>query len=385
MSRTGVIVLLLSLVLLTVTGIWLAGKFERRTITVPTGLTGEAATNPLLAAERFLVAMGIPARRVTDPARVPQDLAPGDLLIITHERRSLGRGRSRELLDWVRRGGRLLVTVEPPEFDEATDSLRPLPDPLLEELRLSVRPVPTDTKEETSPEPLDIEWPGAQGVLRVRLARDRVIDGARAGDLVLENDRGALMVRRHLGTGQVTVLNDLDFLRYTALGEADHARFFWYLTDGRGTVWLLQDIAMPSLATWLWQRIPQTILTLVLLLGLWLWSRAPRFGPLLPVPPPRRRRLLEHVDASGHFLWRQDRQATLLAALREAILERAARRHPAWSAMDDQARAAWLSEHHHLEPELARALLAGGDALAPAQRPAFTRLVRQLQTLRKNL
>jgi len=323
---------------------------------VPTGLTGEAASNPLLAAERFLVAMGIPARRVTDPDQVPRELAPGDLLIITHERRTLGRGRSRELLDWVRRGGRLLVTVEPPEFDEATET----------------------------PEPLDIEWPGATGVLRMRLARDRVIDGARAGDRVLENDRGALMVRRHIGKGQVTVMNDLDFLRYTSLGKEDHARFFW-LTDGRGTVWLLQDIAMPSLAAWLWQRIPQTILTLALLLGLWLWSRAPRFGPLLPVPPPRRRRLLEHVDASGRFLWRQARQATLLAALREEILERAARRHPAWSAMDTETRAAWLSEHHDLEPALARALLAGGDELAPAQRPAFTRLVRQLQTLRKNL
>ncbi len=383
MSKAGRIVLLLVLLLTALGGYWVATHFERRTITISAGLSGEAAANPLLAAERFLQAMGIPARRVEDPATLPAGLGPGDLLLVSHDRRTLGPRRSEALLAWVRDGGRLVVTVEAPEYDEEQERWLPVRDPLLERLGLAVRGIDPDTEEHA--DWFDIDWPAADDFLRVRLPADRVLEGARAGDTVLEGEWGVLLVRRKLGAGTVTVITDLGFIHNPAIGELDHARFLWHLVDGRGPVWLLQDIAMPPIDEWLWRQAPHTLAALATLLILWLWRRAPRLGPPLPLPPPARRRILEHVEAGGRFLWRHGQRATLLAALRDEILARAARRHPGWAGLGRDERAAWLAEHHGLDPELAQRLLRGPDALAADGRLAFTHLVQRLQTLRKSL
>jgi hypothetical protein len=77
------------------------------------------------------------------------------------------------------------------------------------------------------------------------------------------------------------------------------------------------------------------IISIMILLLFWLWGASRRFGPLLPVPPCIRRRLLEHIEASGHFWWRQDRAFMLLRGAKQALLKRLESVHPDWISLSN--------------------------------------------------
>lgn len=375
MSRTAWLVTLLILLLLGGLGLWAARHFEKTEISLPTGLSGEALANPLLAAERFLNAMGIAATHLDDSTGLLDAPGADDVILITTDRQTLGRRRTRALLDWVRAGGRLVVTVPRLPGDEL-----PPRDLLLEELELGVAYLDPDTTEYA--DYLDVELPGADDFLQLAFGTDYVLTGARATDQVISNDWGDVLIRRRLGRGSVTVLADLDFIRYRRIGKHDHARFLWHLVDGRGPVWLVFNNDMPALWDWLWGHATEVMTALTLLLALWLWSRSRRFGPLLEEPAPVRRRIVEHIDANGRFLWHQRRAAHLIDAVRDALLATAARRHPAWSGMDESARAAHLAGRVGRKPALVQQTLAAREV---RHRHEFTRLIRQLETLRKKL
>lgn len=375
MSRTAWLVTLLILLLLGGLGLWVARHFEKTEIRLPTGLSGEAITHPLLAAERFLNAMGIAANHLDDSTGLLDVPGTGDVILISTDRQTLGRRRTRALLDRVRAGGRLVVTVPHLPEDEM-----PPGDPLLEELELGVAYLDPDTTEYAGY--LDVALPGDDDFLQVAFDTTYVLTGARATDQVISNDWGDVLIRRQLGRGSVTVLTDLDFLQYRRIGDHDHARFLWHLVDGRGPVWLMFNNDMPALWDWLWDYVTEVMTALTLLLAAWLWSHSRRFGPLLDQPAPVRRRIVEHIDANGRFLWQQRRAAHLIDAVRDALLDSAARRHPAWSGMDESARAAHLAELTGHRATVVQQTLAIREV---RHRHEFTRLVRQLEILRKKL
>jgi hypothetical protein len=77
----------------------------------------------------------------------------------------------------------------------------------------------------------------------------------------------------------------------------------------------------PPFLEWVRRDAWPVLAAAALLLVLWLARIIPRFGPLVPDAPPVRRSLLEHVVASGRFLWSRGAGAELV----EAVSERAAR------------------------------------------------------------
>ena len=104
MSRLAILVTLLILSLLGGAGYWISQQLEKREIELPTGLRGEAAVNPLLAAERFLTAMGLATTPLDDTSRLLRKLGPTDVLLIASDRQTLGQQRTTALLEWVTRG-----------------------------------------------------------------------------------------------------------------------------------------------------------------------------------------------------------------------------------------------------------------------------------------
>jgi hypothetical protein len=375
MSRTAWLITLLVLVLLGGLGLWVMRHFEKQEISLPTGLTGEAATNPLLAAERFLNIMGVTATHLDDSTDLLDKPQSGDVILITSDRQTLGQGRTRALLDWVRRGGRLVVTVP-----HLPDEEMPPNDPLLKALKLDLRYIEPDTTDYA--DYLDVDLPGADDFLQVEFGTDYVLSGAHESDRVVANDWGLVMIQRQLGRGTVTVLSDLDFIQYRRIGDYDHARFLWYLVNGKGKVWLIFNNDMPPLWDWLWDHAAETMTASALLLATWLWSRSRRFGPLRGVPVPARRRILEHIDANGRFLWHQRRSAYLIGAVRNALLTSAARRYPAWASLTDSARAVHLGDLVQRDPDTVQRMLGTRTV---RHRHEFTRLIRQLETIRKKL
>ena len=380
MSRLAILVTLLILSLLGGAGYWVSQQLVKKEFDLPTGLQGEAAVNPLLAAERFLTTMGISTTPLDDTSRLLGKLGPTDVLLITSDRQTLGLQRTSTLLEWVEKGGKLIVTV--PHLLEEEEPLR---DPLLQALGLTLFYVDEDTIDTDMSEYadyLDVDWPSAKDFMKIDIDLLYVLEGAQSGDWVIENDWGAVLVRRQHGYGTVTIVTDLQFIQFLQIGEYDHAKFLWHLVDGQGPVWLITNNDMPSLWEWLWQYAPEIMTAGLLWLGLWLWSRSRRFGPRLAELPPVRRRILEHVEANGRFLWHQKQSHHLIAAVRKHFITTAANRYPGWGRMSDEERAELLASDTDQDVRTTRRLLEETEI---RHQHEFTRMIRQYENTRKQL
>jgi hypothetical protein len=112
------------------------------------------------------------------------------------------------------------------------------------------------------------------------------------------------------------------------------------------------------------------------LLVMWLWRIAPRFGPVAPDAPPVRRRLLDHLRASGRYYWALDLRERLLVAARDAALRRVLRAQPEFAGAKPEERAARLAALADVKVEEARNLLDAGGVIRGA---AFIQVVQTAQ------
>ncbi|HYU34957.1 MAG TPA: DUF4350 domain-containing protein, partial [Thermoanaerobaculia bacterium] len=167
---------------------------------------------------------------------------------------------------------------------------------------------------------------------------------------------GLAFVRYAEGAGSVTFLADASFLTNSGIGQLDHAALAWALVraggDAPAGVWIAIRDKVPTLGQLLVRHAWMALASGGLLIAAWLWAAGSRFGPLLPDPPRDRRSLLEHVEASGDFLWRTGRGDEIVQSAREALVHRIDVREPGWSRLP--------------APELVKRLAAG--ARLPAAR-----------------
>ena len=352
---------------------------EEREIDV--GFQGEARTNALLAAERFLRGMGIPARSGGLSVLPGADHA----ILLTLPGHALDMARRTRLLDWVHAGGHVVATATGP----GTTWPDLAEDPLLEACGVSGVPADDDgdaAELDAIPSALahrgerQITVAGERRPLRVMVRTDvRLVSST--GD-ALPNP---VAVTCSVGKGRVTVLSDLNFTTNAELGERDHARLLWRLvTQDRApaSVLLVREEHGPSLSGLIFGRGLPLVVALALL-GLAVALRAGvRFGPLLPLPPRGRRSLLEHVEAVGALLWRTGRAEVLLAAARADLLARASRRRPALARLEPGARVRALAGAAGVPPEALRAALE--DPL-PTSSDNFVQAVHTLQNVRRSL
>jgi hypothetical protein len=361
MSRRSVVLSLGGfLVILAVAGFF--ALFERVEEEVEVGYQGAARSNPFLAAERLFTRLGAPARTL---AAGPVTLPPvNHALLLLSPARSLSAERFAKILDWVRQGGRLVLMP-----DEA-----PSLDPVLRHWSVAV----SDKPDAGEPEVLEI--PLREGAkARVEMPRTRRLTVTRPDATAQAGSKdGLVLVRYGEGAGSVTFLADAGFLANDHIGQNDHAALAWALVraggDVPGGVWIAVRDEVPTLAQLLRRHAWMALASGGLLIAAWLWSAGARFGPLLPDPPRDRRSLLEHVEASGDFLWRTGRGDELVQGARQALLHRIDVREPGWRGLP--------------APELVQRLAAGtrlpaaridralhGSAATPAD------LVQTLQTL----
>lgn len=132
----------------------------------------------------------------------------------------------------------------------------------------------------------------------------------------------------------------------------------------------------------LWQHFSHALIGLAAVLALLFWSAVRRFGPVLPEPDRERRSLLEHIDASGAWLWKADGgRQQLLDAARGETLALIKRRAPALLRLAPHDLCAALARMSGLpEREIDDAL----HAPAAPQAPQFIRQIRTLQELRNH-
>lgn len=359
--------------------IWLFSNFERSTQSEWIDFQGKARHDRWLAAQRLLQRMGAnaqPMRSLSELGRLP----PTATLFLARGRQSLTAQSRQDILDWVRQGGRLVVEAEPPYQ----------PDPLLDALgirRKTARTAEDRTGNDDDPGNaalVEIALPAQLAPVTVRMNShiDLHTDGALAR---FGNRQVTAVLLLQYKPGYVLVLNEFDALSNRSIGMHDHAEFLWRIVQvdqGTPSVFFFSDPRKLSLAEWLRINAWPAVAGSALFLLVWLWHAVPRFGPIAPDPERARRRLLDHLRASGRFLWAHGGSQLLVDSAREACLRRIARVHPDLIAAPEAERAARLAELLGLDTEQSHRLFS---QKAPTRMMDFLHTIRLYQTVHERL
>ncbi len=352
------------LALLALGAVWFLSAFERVPAKQWVGPSGEALRNPFLAAERFAARMGLRTRQIRALPDLDR-LAPNGVLLLPNRRQAIEPRRLRDLAGWVEGGGHLIAEAELPG----------VADPLLDlfgVLRTAAQPA-------ARPRPAPVELPGGRK-LEVALAGPVLLQAPerdvwfRAG-----GTGGAQVLTLAHGKGLLTAASTLAFARNGAIASQDNAEFLWELTELSPTAEFqvyLRPVRL-SLWTFLSENAAPVLASTAALILLWLWRTAPRFGPVTPDAPPARRRLLDHLRASGRYYWSHDLRARLVEAAREAALRRMARAQPDFPFAPAAERALRLASLVSLSREEAARFLA------PVERVRGNDFVRLMHTAQR--
>jgi hypothetical protein len=343
---------------------WFLSRFEHVPVTERVGMSGEARLRPFLAAERFSERMGLSARELRTLPELDR-LAVGSVLILPRQRRAVDARLAAQLEAWVRKGGHLIVEAELAGAD----------DPVFERFGLRF-----EHKAGAKPAP-QLEVSGSSRKLSLTALRPGHVVATRGRPVFRVGvPEGARILSVTDGAGVVTAAAELDFARNAFIGRHDNAEVLWRIVN-LTPAWDLAVFHHPqrlSLWAFLAQHAAAVLVAAALLLALWLWRIVPRYGTLLPDPPPVRRRLLDHLRASGRYLWAQGLGERLVEAARDAALRRVTRAYPDFAAAAPAERVARLAALAGLAPEEAAALLAPPGAAAPGAE-GLIRLVHSAQ------
>lgn len=361
----------MTLLLVLLVAVFLA-THEQVEDSVPGRISGEARLNPLYALRQALRADGIQAH---DLQALELDRFAGQPTATVLVHAPLGRLRrqdERRLLEWVERGGHLVVRV--PRSRSPLDAVPPL----LRQLGLE--------PELANRECVDLHLPGQSNHVEFcRGNRFTLAADAPPPRLAWPREGPHAFVRLGHGKGSVDVVADFDSINNRELRELPHQALVRQLLApnyGRGPVYLVHSGSGLSRLQLLAARGWPLALPLCLLLAAWLWRRAQRFGPWLPAGGQERRSLLEHVRASGELLYRYGQVPLLHEAVRESFLARLRRRDPAAASLAGDARLQAIAARVGLPPETVRDALRTPE---PRDRHGFVASVRTLIQMRNRL
>ena len=343
-------------------GYWLYDGFERVPAKEWVAPSGEARLNPFLAAQRLAVRMGIRSRELRSLPQLDAQTPDGVLLMPNH-RQALDAARIGRLLAWVGAGGHLIVEAEFPGVS----------DPLLDALGVARETGKVLDK------PLAIEVQGRKLAVSfvdaMALKPEAGAPRLRGGDKLYSFERGK---------GFVTVATSLHFARNGLIGEHDNAVFFWTLATLTPAAELRVYFRPERLSLWdfLAQNALPALVAAGLLLFAWLWHIAPRFGPVPPDLPPARRRLLDHLRASGRYFWANGLRNRLVVAARDAALWRLARAQPDFAVAAQAEKISRLSSLVKISKEEAAKFLGAGGNMRGAD---FIRVTQHAQRIHSAL
>lgn len=345
---------------------------------VETGYKGEARVNPWLAASRFLEHYEYQVDLISTwrtPAHhdavwlVPANVINNELY-------------ARQLVEWVEDGGHLICLIDQAHLHNdwsgrsSDEKLEPAFEKLLAAQQFTILPNPGRSGRHSSA--------GTPVTRRLRFS---------GGTFQTEMDPARLVAYRtgipdalasaRVGNGRFTVLTDAGPLRNRYIDNAQHAALLLALVDSSngGRIVIVRGAAL-SLWALLMERAWAAMIGLVVVILFWLWKNLGRFGPLEAAEAPSRLRGYDHhLEALGDFQWRLDKGASMIAPLRQEILERTHRLMTKTGRLDDDI-FQLLAERVGITRERAFRALAEP---APADAGIFTRTAADLQAILKSL
>jgi hypothetical protein len=301
----------------------------------------ETRADRFLAATRLLRRLEIPVQRQRGFERPLPDPA-GRVYLLAAGRGFLSPSAIDALLQAVEQGGHLIVE------SEALAN----PDPVFDALGITREELPKREDEQAFDDwshfsnrldPLPLDSPGlveadwvAGEPLRVGMRGGEDLSIAGEAEWQMVGDLGEVRALHfRLGSGRVTAVNDIRFATNWGLGRNDEAEFLWQLLElaGGPKALVILEPEVPGLLAWLLEHAWRALLGLAVLVVLALWIAMPRRGRLLGDPELARRRLGEHLAASGRLVHAGGGDVALASALRTEARQRLQRHHPELTAL----------------------------------------------------
>lgn len=358
---------------------WFLATHDRVVTQQWVGPQGDARLKDFLAAQRFAERMGFKVSELRSQPDLDA-LQAQAVLIMPRGRQQLPPSRLATLVAWVENGGHLIVEAEPTG----------VPDPLLEKLGVQ------RSSMETLRKPMVVELPQSKRTLSVNIRSGIKLETPQA-DVRLR--AGPHLVSFARGRGLVTAASTLRFARnpgyedhldktakrpLTSIAAPDHAELVWTILSLVPSRDLQVYFRPERLSLWNFLRdnAAEAVIATLLLLALWIWSIVPRFGPVAPDAPPGRRRLLDHLRATGRYYWAKGMRSRLVVAARDAALRRVARAQPDFASASQAERAARLATLAGISKEDANRFMVAAGAMRGVD---FIRLTQDAQRVHKAL
>jgi hypothetical protein len=393
MSRQAWIMLITAVVLILLAAGLFFTLFEKKSSTRSFGYSPQARSNDLLAARRFIKRMGIPAESMATPSPASKLPATADVILLATRRLTVDQRTQDSLMNWVRDGGHLILTARTETVNDGLmdifenfNEIESEKDPFLQALGIKAVKRSLSTEDRRDYDASGVAFPASNDFVWVAFDPDLQLqtDHERFQSLASDDD-GDFILTGEVGRGRVSVLTDRKVLHNRRIGEKDHARFLLEMVTLGGNpekVWLIEDDDMPGLYTWIWRHAFEAVISVGLLALMILLTVSRRFGPVLDLQPPTRRRLLEHITASGWFLWRHRHYQELLAGMQNNLKHDMAIKHPGIQELGSSAAAARLANFIDMSAgEIQQAL----GIIKVSNKEEFTSTVRLYERLRKQL
>jgi hypothetical protein len=361
------------------------------------GASSEARLNPWLAAGRVLEKQGQKIRFAPRYGSLPRH---ADAIVLATPPEYLDGQEQTALLNWVRQGGHLVTELQ---NVSTTDAAPDANDLLYKTLGVQLHDAAeeesgaatgADTDNPASAAAAPTKTPAVsylptqiagEGEIRSTLDADYFLSyHAQKPEWVVHSGERAHALRFAHEKGRITVLSDLAWLHNRHLGSADNAALLWRVVDAKAgaTVWLVHGEERPSWLALLIQNAGLLLKAVAVFVLVWLWQASRRFGPVHAAPENNRRRLGEHLEASGRYLLQHGATALLLDASRQRLLHQLQRQHPQWRRLPAEKLAQHLGARAHLESAAILRVLNTGT---PENLLQFTADIRLLNRLRKAL
>lgn len=366
--------------------LWFYNVLEYDYVEEDKGYQGEAKTNPYLAAEFFLLEMGQKVEKIKLFSTDKSVLNVDDTLMVPSIRLAFDRRRSKEILDWVERGGHLIITGQPVSERNAGKE-----DYILDSLGLMIETKALAENSTQYEEQIDVAIDD-EDFWKIDLDDFLVItktDKFNAQTVWRIEDEGRLHgLQILLGEGRVTLLSDMRLFKNDYINEFDHAAFLFLLSSDQydksssGTFYYSLFEEQDSLFQWLWKHAALFMLSILGTVGIVLWKMMPRFGPVINVKQPVRRQFTDHIIAAGNYQWRQGNYLHLLHNVRSQLSQQLKIKKPEWSRLNKQEQLRHFSDTSGIDLDVIEAALFKTKI---EKADDFIVQIKTLEQLRKSL
>ncbi len=186
--------------------------------------------------------------------------------------------------------------------------------------------------------------------------------------------------------GYISLLTESRIFTNSYIGKYHHAGFLYALLNSHFSTHDVLFIPVldnfPTLWSLLWDNAWMIIISMACLLLIWLWQNSSRFGSPYPLPTLHRRQLLEHIEASGNYLWHYGESIILVDAARKNVFKHIFHIQPQWHAFSAEKIC------NHINQRLSIPIPHIYDALYSKKienRATFTHVMTTLSKIRKTI